>query len=156
MKSNKGISLISLSVYVIVAAVIVGTLTFMNVNFFSKISGLTEKTEIINEHLKFVSIFLKDLKNSDKVTEYSTNKIKLLDNVTYEIKVIAAEDEAENQYAIYRDNVKICEGIMNSAEGASPAFDYDYLDNTVTVSLTFKDGEYEWIENGTYKVGRGY
>ena len=93
MKSNKGISLISLSVYVIVAAVIVGTLTFMNVNFFSKISGLTEKTEIINEHLKFVSIFLKDLKNSDKVTEYSTNKIKLLDNVTYEIKVIAAEDE---------------------------------------------------------------
>lgn len=156
MKSNKGISLISLSVYVIVAAVIVGTLTFMNVNFFSKISGLTEKTEIINEHLKFVSIFLKDLKNSDKVTEYSTNKIKLLDNVTYEIKVIEAEDEAENQYAIYRDNVKICEGIMNSAEGTSPAFDYDYLDNTVTVSLTFKDGEYEWIENGTYKVGRGY
>ena len=156
MKSNKGISLISLSVYVIVAAIVVGILTFMNANFFSKISDLTEKTEIVNEHLKFVSAFLKDVKNSEKVTEYTTNKIKLLDNVTYEIKVIEAENEAENKYAIYRDDVKICEGITNSANGASPAFDYDYLDNTVTVSLTFKDGDYEWIENGTYKVGRGY
>lgn len=156
MKSNRGISLISLSVYVIVAAVVVGTLTFMNVNFFSKISGLTEKTEIINEHMKFVSVFLKDVKNSEKVTEYSANKIKLLDSVTYEIKVIKAENEAANRYAIYRDNVKICEGITKSSEGTLPAFDYDYLENTVTVSLTFKDGDYEWIENGTYKVGRGY
>ncbi|MBO5179705.1 MAG: hypothetical protein J6B87_05110 [Clostridia bacterium] len=154
MKTNKGISLVSLSVYVIVAAIIVGILTFMNANFFSKISDLTDETEIINEHLKFISVFLKDAKNSDKVSEYSATKLKLSDSVNYEIKII--EDESENKYAIYRNDVKICEGITNSAEGAVPAFDYNYLNNIVTVSLTFKNGDYEWIENGTYKIGRGY
>ncbi|MBR4111255.1 MAG: hypothetical protein IKK43_06200 [Clostridia bacterium] len=156
MKSNKGISLVSLSVYVIVAAIVVGILTFMNANFFSKISDLTEKTEIINEHLKFVSVFLKDAKNSEKVVEYSATRIKFLNNVTYEIKVMEEKEEDYSNYAIYRDNVKICEGITNSAEGSAPAFDYDFLSNTVTFSLTFKNGDYEWIENGTYKIGRGY
>lgn len=156
MKTNKGISLVSLSIYVIVAAVVVGILTFMNANFFSKISDLTDKTEIINEHMKFVSVFLKDAKSSNKVTEYSSTKIKFSDNITYEIKVVEGKNDSENKYAIYRDAVKICEGITKSVDNAEPAFDYDYLDNTVTMSLTFRNGDYQWIENGTYKIGRGY
>lgn len=156
MKANKGISLVSLSIYVIVAAIVVGILVFMNANFFSKISDLTGKTEIINEHLKFISVFLKDSKNSEKVSEYSTTKIKFSNNVIYEIRVIEKENELENEYAIYRDSVKVCEGITKNADGGTPAFDYDYLNNTVTFSITFSKADYEWIENGTYKVGRGY
>lgn len=156
MKTNKGISLVSLSVYVIVAAIVVGILAFMNANFFSKISGLTTKTEIINEHMKFISTFLKDSKTSEKVSEYSTTKIKFANNVTYEIRVIENDDALKNKYAIYRDSVKVCEGVTNNVDGGAPAFDYDYLNNTVTFSLTFSQGDYEWVENGTYKVGRGY
>lgn len=156
MKTNKGISLVSLAIYVIVAAIVVGILAFMNVNFFSKISGLTGKTEIINEHMKFISAFLKDSKNSEKVSEYSATKIKFANNITYEIRVIEKENALENKYAIYRDSIKVCEGITNNSDGGTPAFDYDYLNNTVTFSLTFSKDDYEWIENGTYKVGRGY
>lgn len=156
MKSNRGISLVSLAVYVVVAAIVVGILAFTNANFFSKVSELTGKTEIVNEHIKFVASFLKDAKNSDKVSEYSATKLRLSDNVTYEIKIIEDDDPSENEYAIYRENVKICEGITDSTNGKMPAFDYDYLKNTVTISLTFKNDEYQWVENGTYKIGRGY
>ena len=155
MKNNKGVTLVSLSIYVIVAAVVVGSLTFLNMNFFSKIDVLTNETLISNEHSKFLAAFLKDLKNSEKVTEYTETRIKFSDNATYEIKIMERE-ESENEYAIYRDSVKICDGIKTSNSGLAPAFDYDYLENTVTVSLTFRNADYEWVENGTYKVGRGY
>lgn len=156
MKNNKGVSLISLSLYVIVAAVVIGTLTFMNANFFSKLSETTAKTELMNEYAKFISVFLKDLKNSDKVIEYTDTKIKFSNNVTYEIKAIKNEDGTNEQYAIYRDSVKTCEGIKDSTAGLAPAFDYNYLENTVAVTLSFNNGTYEWLENGVYKVGRGY
>lgn len=156
MKNNRGISLISLSLYVIVAAIVIGTLTFMNANFFSKLSDSTEKTELMNEYVKFISVFLKDLKNSDKVIEYTNSKIKFSDNVTYEIKAIKNDDGTNEQYAIYRDSVKVCEGIKDSAAGLPPAFDYNYLENTVAVTLSFSNETYEWLENGVYKIGRGY
>lgn len=156
MKNNKGISLISLSIYVIVATLLVGTLTFMNANFFSKISDMTTKTELESEYTKFISAFLKDLKNSSKVSEYSSTKLKFSNNASYEIRMIAGETAAENQYAIYRDSIKVCEGIVNSKDGNAPTFEYDLNENAVTISIRFADESYEWLENGTYRVGRGY
>lgn len=159
MKNNKGISLISLSIYVIVAAVVVGILAFMNVNFFSKISGLTGKTEIVNEHMKFLSAFLQDAKSCEKISEYTAWSVKFPNGSNYEIKKIEGEGPGANKYAIYRNNVKISEGIVDSWYGGTPpAFDYDYGQNVITISLTYADEEREneWIENATYKVGRGY
>ena len=40
---NKGITITSLTIYVIVATIIVGILVFLNANFFSNINDLTEK-----------------------------------------------------------------------------------------------------------------
>lgn len=156
MKNNKGVSLISLSLYVLVATIVVGILTFMNANFFSKVSEASSRTELMNEYAKFISVFLKDTKNSDKVIEYTTTKIKFSDNVEYEIKAMKNADGNVEEYAIFRDSVKICEGIHDSAMGVAPAFDYDYLKNTVAVTLSFSNDNYEWLENGVYQVGRGY
>ena len=86
MKNDRGVTLVSLSIYVIVAAVVIGSLTFLNVNFFSKIDVLTNETLISNEHSKFLASFIKDVKNSDKVSEYSETRIKFSDNATYEIR----------------------------------------------------------------------
>ena len=33
---------------------------------------------------------------------------------------------------------------------------YKINENAVTVSIRFADESYEWLENGTYRVGRGY
>ncbi len=156
MKNNKGISLISLSIYVLVATIVVGILTFMNANFFSKVSEASSKTELMNEYAKFISVFLKDVKNSEKVIEYTNDKLKFSDNVSYEIKAMKNEDGTIKEYAIFRDSVKVCEGIHKSEIGVLPAFDYDYLENTVAVTLAFSNDSYEWLENGVYKVGRGY
>lgn len=156
MNNNKGISLISLSIYVLVATIVVGILTFMNANFFSKVSEASSRTELMNEYAKFISVFLKDLKSSEKVIEYTSTKIKFSDNVSYEIKAMKNEDGTIKEYAIFRDSVKVCKGIHESDAGVVPAFDYDYLENTVAVTLAFNNDNYEWLENGVYQVGRGY
>lgn len=156
MKSNKGVSLISLSLYVVVATIVVGILTFMNANFFSKVSEASSKTELMNEYAKFISVFLKDVKNSERVIEYTDTKIKFSNNVAYEIKAMKDENGDVEEYAIYRDSVKVCDGIHDSAAKIPPIFDYDYFENTVAVTLSFSNDDYEWLENGIYQVGRGY
>jgi len=159
--NKKGITITSLTIYVIVATVIVGILVFLNANFFSNINELTDKASIVGESLDFKSAFIRDLKseNEMKVTDYSDNMIRLSNNVKYEIRVLD-KDAEQKKYAIYRNDVQIAKNIVNHSvvEGQKvkegPFFEYDSIRNTVKVGLKFYDGKNSYIEDGTYVVGK--
>lgn len=164
MKSQKGVTLATLTIYVIVASVVVIILAFLNANFFSQMSDLTTKTEVTNQYARFASFFVKDLKNSESVKEYNDSEVLFANGVKYEIRKL----ENEDKYVIYRDSVKICENIVQKYFYVeeiddyvkSPCFNYDHLENTVTAFLVFArnnaNDKNVFESTQVYKVGKGY
>jgi len=159
--NKKGITVTSLTIYVIVATIVVGVLVFLNANFFSNINDLTDKANIVSECLDFKSAFIRDLKseNDVKVTDYNNNLIRLSNNVKYEIRVL--DKNAENKrFAIYRNDVQIAKSVVSHTEvdgertKEGPYFEYDVNTNTVKVGIKFSDGDNVYLENQIYVVGK--
>ena len=111
MKSQKGITLISLTIYVLVMAIVVGVVAIISTFFYSNMNNTTQDLDPITEYTKFNSFF------SDEVNH---SNIKILDCGTTEDgqKYIAFDNGIqytfipENQ-GIYRNQVKIAKGVTN-------------------------------------------
>lgn len=111
MKSQKGITLISLTIYVIVMAIVVGVVAIISTFFYSNMDNTTQDLDPITEYTKFNSFF------SDEVNH---SNIKVLDCGTTENgqNYIVFDNEVqytfipENQ-GIYRNQVKIAKGVNN-------------------------------------------
>ena len=174
MNNQKGVTLVSLTIYVIVAAAVVVLLAFLNVNFFARMKELTKMTNVTGESSKFCSSFIRDVKGSNSVLEYSDNELRLSNGVKYEIRKQAGSSGDGETYAIYKDSIKICENIkpkyivLNSDKPIdeipiderqykrSPYFNYDHINNLVTAVLTFakpNDNTYEFSMNQSFKLG---
>ena len=107
MLKNKGVTITSLTIYVVVATIIVGILTFLNIKFMSNITELSSEANITNESLDFKASFLRDIKGDVTLQEYSSNKLKLSNDVIYEIRKLDDPNGNEEKYAIFRNDVKI-------------------------------------------------
>ena len=158
-ENKKGITITSLTIYVIVATIVVTVLVFLNANFFSNINELTNKAGVVSELLNFKSAFIRDLKseNNIRITEYNDNMIRLSNDVKYEIRVLE-KNVLNKKYAIYRNDVQIAKNIVKHGgvdvkEG--PYFEYDADSNTIKLGISFSDGKNTYVENGNYSVGRG-
>ena len=154
--NNRGITLASLTIYVVVATIVVGILAFLNAQFFSNITELTNESSIASENLKLKASLVRDLKSRDvNVLEYSNWGFRLSNNVKYEIRY----NEKDDNYAVFRNNVKICSSIYaTEVDGVqSPYFKYNPENNTLSLDLQFadsKNGSYSSLnrENNTFLV----
>ena len=66
MKSSRGVTLTTLSIYIIVSTILLGTLAFVNINFMSELGELTKRSRLTNEMTKFYSYFIEDIKSANK------------------------------------------------------------------------------------------
>ncbi len=111
MKSDKGITLISITIYVIVMAIVVGVVAIISTFFYSNMSGTEQDFDPITEYTKFNSFFSDEANHSNiKVLECGTtengqNYIVFDNGVQYTFI-------PENQ-GIYRNHVKIANGVTN-------------------------------------------
>ena len=62
MKSNKGITLVSLVIYVIVMIIVIGVMGAVSSNFYKNTNSMQVDTEEILEFNKFNTYFLKEIK----------------------------------------------------------------------------------------------
>ena len=155
MKKDRGVTILSLSVYIIVSVVILATLSFLNINFMSQIADLTIKSEKSSEVLKAQAYILDDLKSADRVLEFSEKYLRLNNGVEYLVKYRANEQKEEqtfNIYELYRNNVLITD------ELSKVEFDFDNSDNqeSVIVKLYYTKDNYVYGDSYQIKVGRGY
>ncbi len=111
MKSQKGITLISLTIYVIVMAIVVGVVAIISTFFYSNMDNTTQDLDPITEYTKFNSFF------SDEVNH---SNIKVLDCGTTENgqNYIVFDNEVQYTFipenkGIYRNQVKIASGVTN-------------------------------------------
>lgn len=119
MKSNKGITLTSLVIYIMVATIVISMIAMVSSFFFSNMNLVKDQDQYAVEFNKFNMFFINDIKNNTKA-QVQANKIILEDETTYEYK----QDEKK----IYRNNVEIAKQI-NSANFTASTY---AVPNTLT------------------------
>lgn len=134
MKNNKGVTLISLTIYIIVLVVVLILLTFISANFTARIAETASKGNVSNECIKIYSFLINDIKSSNKVEEYSDDYVRFDNNVKYSIKflnTLESGDRQSRQYEIYRNNVLIAENLLDTS------FDYDMNENVFIFNMKY-------------------
>ena len=104
MKNQKGITLISLIIYIILLTVIVSMLATISSFFFSNTKIITDTSKYTSEFNKFNMYFIEDVKNNKDIKSISDTEIIFDDGTVYTFK-------KEPDYGIYRNKVKICNNI---------------------------------------------
>ena len=123
VRTNKGVTLTSLSIYIIVSVIILSSLSFLNINFMSQIADLSAKSEKTNELLKAQTFLISDIKAANGVLEFSDKYLKLDNGIEYFIRYRANEKRGEQTYDVYelyRGDVLVTDKMANIE------FDYNY------------------------------
>lgn len=98
MKSEKGITLTALVLYIMIATIVIGTMAIVSSFFFSNINLVRDQDKYAVEFNKFNMFFINDVKNN-KTAQIETHKITFEDGTVYEYKT--------SEQAVYRNNTKI-------------------------------------------------
>lgn len=133
MKEEKGITLISLIMYVIIMTFVIAGVSLITSSFYNNIRQFDNESDSVVSYSKFNMFFLNDIKrNGVEIDDYQNNYIIL----TYkkDSKDVSVQYSAQND-SLYRDRVKICDNVQDAK------FTFDTSNNTIKVYL--KIGNYE-------------
>lgn len=106
MKSNKGVTLTILIIYIIALLITIGVLTNISRYFYSNTKYISENGKYISEFNKFNMYFIEDVKNNYSIYSIKENEIIFADGTVYTYK-------SEPDKGIYRNKVKICKNVEN-------------------------------------------
>lgn len=135
MKSQKGITLISLTVYVIVMVIVVAVVSVISTYFYSNINSLSDTIHPMTEYTKFNSFFSDEVNHSNiKVLECKENYIVFDNGVQYTF--------IEENKGIYRDRVKIA----NEVESCTFEYKIKNGKNVVVVTLKIENIDEKTVE----------
>lgn len=106
MKSQKGVTLISLTIYIIVMTIVVGVVSVISTYFYKNTHSLSSKIDPLTEYTKFNSFF---------TDEVNHNNIKILD---WKQDYVVFDNSVQYTYvpanqSIYRNKVKITKDVEN-------------------------------------------
>lgn len=106
MKSQKGITLISLTVYVIVMIIVVGIIAVVSGAFFKSVKDANFYNDPLTEYTTFNSYFSDEVNHKDiQILECTENYVVFDNGVQYSF--------IKENRGIYRNKVKICWDIEN-------------------------------------------
>jgi len=103
VKSEKGITLTSLILYIILIIVVISILSFVSKYFYSNTSYITDMGKYAAEFNKFNMYFIEDIKNNTNIYSIEDAKIVFEDGTIY----------TYSNGSIYRNKVQICRNIYN-------------------------------------------
>ena len=139
MKSQKGITLISLTVYIIVMAIVVGVVATVSTYFYSNQNATSSKIEPLTQYTKFNSFFLDEVNHQGiQVIECQENYIAFDNGVQYTFV-------PENK-GIYRNQIKISKGIQNCT------FDYAIENGRKKITVNIQSEEGNFTREETYTL----
>lgn len=130
MKNNKGITLTSLIIYVLVLLIVVTIVANITSFFYSNIVNAKENSQNIATITKFNMYFTKDVKKiGNRVVSTGQNGkyIKFTSGNTYTFQ----------NNAIYFNNIKICDNVTNAQFGISLVNDDTIVSVLMSVGENF-------------------
>ncbi|MBQ9279678.1 MAG: hypothetical protein IJ215_01335 [Clostridia bacterium] len=160
-RNERGVTLASLAIYIIVSIVVLASLAFLNVNVISQIAHLSNDSEETNELLRAEAYLIKDIKNANRVLEFSEQYLRLDNDVEYTIRYRANEKQRNQTYDVY----ELYRGdILVTDKMSGISFDYGITYGDASNKQIVED---EWVIVKIYdsnhvgddlciKVGKGY
>ena len=131
MKSQRGVTLTSLIVYVISMVIIISVMAVITTNFYRNINNTNNTVEPYTEYVKFNSYFSNEVNESNiKVLECKENYIVFDNGIQYTFI-------AENK-SIYQNKVKICKNVTSCTFST----EIKNGNNVVNVQFTIGDKTY--------------
>lgn len=132
MKEEKGITLTSLILYIMVLLVVVGTLSYVSTYFYSNTSYITDIGKYTAEFNKFNVYFIEDVKNNSNLYSITENKIVFEDGTIY----------TYSNGSIYRNKVEICKNINSCIFSKIEETDRNnFTKQIINVKLSIKGSE---------------
>jgi len=102
MKKDKGVTLVSLVVYIVVMSIVIAVMSAIISNFYKNTTTVQGGIEEIIKFNKFNTYFLKEVKfNDNSIDSISENYILFSSGNSFSI----------SNNTIYYNNIQICEGI---------------------------------------------
>lgn len=127
MKSQKGVTLISLTIYVIAMVTIVAIVTVISGFFYTNMEGASNTINPLTEYTKFNSFFTDEVNHSNiKILDCGENYVVFDNGVQYTYI-------SENK-GIYRNKVKIANEVQ------SCSFEYKIKNGKSVVTVTLQIG----------------
>lgn len=126
MKSQKGVTLVALVIYIIVFTIVISILSVISSFFFSNVNFVKEQANYAPEFNKFNMFFIQDVKNNRNVT-VTGNTVEFADGTRY--------DFISDQKAIYRNGKAIARNIQVAVFKSSTVTIRNTTKNIVNVNI---------------------
>ena len=136
MKKCKGITLMTLIIYVGVLLVVIAVMSSIIENFYQNNTTANENTKAILEFNKFNTYFLKEIKKPANAVEALVNN----NNNNYILFKTGNSFSLQNKI-IYYNNIKICDGVENVqfSYGKKNNSDETTDETIIDVKVTFEN-----------------
>ena len=144
MKSERGVGLTSVIVYIIIMVFVLGIVSVFTNFFYSNVDEVDSDIDVMQEYTRLTSFFIKDINGQgveilDCQRTDEENYIVLSNGVQYTFK----------NHGVYRNKVKICEEIQDLY------FEKEQTEtgkNLIKIHYILKDGDNEEINTYTLKT----
>lgn len=147
MKSERGITLISITIYVIVMTLLVALISIITNYFYKNVNISSKQEEINNQYTKFVSYFSEEVNNPEnKILEVKTENDETDNKISYIIF------SSGNQYTFVKQNKAIYQGKVKIASFIK---DCDFIlenETTLKVNITFEGEELDIVRMNTFNM----
>ena len=129
MKREKGITLLSLIVYIIVMLIVIGVMSAITSNFYKNTDAIKGNVEEVVKFNKFNNYFLKEVKRKNNAVDtVSSNYILFTSGNSFSL----------SNNVIYYNNIALCEEVQNME--VLLGVNGDGMDKTiVNVNISFKN-----------------
>lgn len=139
MRSEKGVTLTALVIYIAVATVVISTMGLLSSYFYTNMKLIKTDSNYVVEYNKFNMFFVQDVK-SNTTADVTTNSIIFEDGTKYKY-----EDES-----IYRNDKEIATNIK-SAVFSQETYQVDWTTkNIITVNLDVGEDEKSYVKQIEY------
>lgn len=139
MKSDKGVTLIALVIYIAVFTIVVSTMGLLSSYFYNNMHLIKDDASYVVEYNKFNMFFIQDVKHNSTAT-IENNVIKFEDGTIYEYK----------SNSIYRNDKEIAANVKSATFDLKTYKVENTTKNLILVNLNIGEGEKEYQKEIEY------
>ena len=149
MKSERGVTLVSLIIYIIGMLIAVTIVTVLNGYFYKNVDLSKDNLTPLQQFTKFNSYFTEEINNDEtKVLETYTNEDQTKSHIIFKIGQEKIIQYTFTEGKIYLDNIKIGEGIEKCIFNVTK----DEEKDKTLVNVYFKINENNFERNINYAL----
>mgnify|MGYP001661419853 CR=1 FL=1 len=137
LKGEKGITLTSLVIYIIVFVIIIAIMANISNYFYSNIGGIKDSPKYVAEFNKFSMFFIADVKRNTEIVTISEDSLQFADGTKYEYR----------DNSIYRNNEEISKYVKSFSFEKKPYVINSFSKTLINVSSTFGTGNEQITRN---------